>query len=143
MKPPLFPLALAALCLAPALSPLAARPAVPLYCDMASYAPLELAWSLNSELRQVANVFPHPVLPRRALLPTGVGLYSTDDGGRTWNAIPQASADKVGAIQRVAFHPVEAGTFYLASRTKGIWVTSDGGKSFRQAGSATGGMAAD
>ena len=115
----------------------------PLYRDTTTYPPLHLIWSTNSDLQQVTAVFPHPFITTRALLATASGLLMTDDEGTTWTPIPEATADKVGPILTVAFHPILADTFYLGSKTKGIWLTTDGGKTFSQLGSQSMGLAAD
>lgn len=114
-----------------------------LFCDNSQYSPLQLSWDTPSELTQVENVFPHPSLPERAVVTTVTGLLITNDAGVTWTALPEAGVEKVGPIQAIVFHPTKTDTFYLGSRTKGIWVTADAGKSFRQIGSAANGMAGD
>lgn len=121
---------------------LAAGPQLP-YCNMAEYAPLPLLWNQSAEPRQVNSIFPHPILPWRAVAATDSGLFLTDDAGRTWGALPQATAAAAGLIQRVIFNPLEQDTFYLASKTKGVWATADAGKSFRQIGTTANGLAAD
>lgn len=136
-------LSLAALILCAGLSAAAPNPPQPLYCDMAEYSPRQLTWSRSAGPGQVGNVFPHPLLPSRVLAASDNGLWLSDDAGQTWAALPQASAEKVGAIRGIAFDPEEAGTFYAASATTGVWVTRDAGKSFQQIGSAASGMAAD
>ena len=120
-----------------------AAPPSPLYCDRAEYAPFKLSWSQSPGAKLATNIFPHPLLPQRAVLACDTGLLMTDDAGLTWNALPQAAASAVGVIQSVAFHPLEADTFYIASKTKGVWITTDAGKSFRQIGTTANGMAAD
>ena len=115
----------------------------PLYRDTMTYPPFQLAWNVSSEINQVTGVFPHPLMPQRACVATASGVLLTDDAGRTWTALPEAAVDKVGPITDIAFHPVAPDTFYLASRTKGIWVTTDKGKTFSQIGSKATGLAAD
>jgi len=115
----------------------------PLYRDTTSYPPYSLTWNVSTDLQQVTGVFPHPSLARRALVATQAGLLLTDDAGHTWNALTEATADKVGPVNDVAFAPVDPNTFYLASKTKGVWLTTDGGKTFRQAGAKASGMASD
>ena len=133
--------ALAALVLCAGIS--AAANPTPLYCDMAEYSPRQLTWSRSAGPGQVNNVFPHPLLPQRVLAASDNGLWISDDGGRTWAGLPQGSAQKVGVIRSIAFDPVETGTFYVASATKGVWATKDAGQTFRQIGKAANGMAAD
>ena len=120
-----------------------AAPRAPFYRDTTEYPPLKLTWNVSTNFNQVLGVFPHPILPRRAALTTQTGLFLTDDTGRTWIALPEAAAEKVGPIRDVAFHPLLPDTFYLASQTKGIWITSDQGKTFTQIGAKAKGLASD
>gem|GEM_PF-587217 len=120
-----------------------ATPVNPLYRDKTAYPPLQLTWNENPDVKQVKGVFPHPLLTQRVVVTTRNGLFLSDDSGRTWQPLPEASVEKVGLIQKVEFHPTDTDTFYLASKTKGIWVTTDAGKTFHQLGSKANGMAAD
>ncbi|MDD5351439.1 MAG: hypothetical protein PHQ12_14605, partial [Chthoniobacteraceae bacterium] len=115
----------------------------PLYCDTGSYEPLRLTWRPSPETKQAERIFPHPFLPARALAASSAALWITDDAGRTWAALPQATAEKIGPVRAVAFHPLEKDAFYVASATKGVWATADAGKTFRQMGVQAGGMASD
>jgi hypothetical protein len=115
----------------------------PLYRDQASYPPYSLTWTTYSDLLQVRGVYPHLFLQRRALVATDAGLLLSDDEGRTWINLPAAAVEKVGPISGIVFHPVLADTFYITSQTKGVWITSDNGKTFTQVGSKSNGMAAD
>ncbi len=118
-------------------------PPPPLYFDSTKYPPFHLAWTVSADIHEVLGVFPHQLLVQRAALATASGLLLTDDAGRTWTALPAATADKVGPILAVAFHPLLPDSFYIASQTQGIWSTSDGGKTFTQIGTKAAGMASD
>jgi hypothetical protein len=117
--------------------------AEPPWCDKREYAPLDLAWSPNTSLSQVRNIFPHPVMGQRAVLATDNGLMLTEDGGITWKDLPQAAAANIGPVSDIAFDPLSPDAFYVASATKGIWVTKDNGATFTQIGSKALGMASD
>jgi hypothetical protein len=121
-----------------------ARPPLPaLYFDSTKYPPFHLTWNTSTDIQDVVAVFPHPLRVQRAALATSSGLLLTEDSGRTWTPLPGATADKVGTILDVAFHPLLPDTFYIASQTQGIWATTDGGKTFTQIGTKAGGMASD
>lgn len=120
-----------------------ADPPPPLFCDREVYPPLQLTWSQSTDFKQVVGVFPHPLMTLRVVVATRTGLSLSDDAGRTWKALPEASVEKVGVINKVEFHIANVDTFYLASQTKGLWVTTDAGKSFRQIGTKAAGMAVD
>jgi hypothetical protein len=115
----------------------------PLYRDTTQYPPLKLAWNTDTDLNGVLGVFVHPVLPQLALVVTQSGVLGTGDAGRTWTVLAGATADKVGTVNEIAWDPVQPDTFYLASATSGIWMTTDGGKTCTQIGSKSGGLAAD
>jgi hypothetical protein len=115
----------------------------PLYRDTTNYPPLSLTWSTSTDQRQVLGVFPHQVLTQRAVLATAAGLLQTTNAGRTWTPLPAATAEKVGPIAEVAFHPLLPDTFYIGSRTKGVWSTTDNGRSFTQIGTKATGLASN
>jgi hypothetical protein len=107
------------------------------------YPPLALAWEADRRVPQAEGVFPHPVLPDRVVAATRTGLFLSDDGGGDWKALPEAAVARVGIIRSVAFSPGVPDTFFLGSDHKGVWLTEDGGKTFRQVGSKQAGLAAD
>jgi len=107
------------------------------------YPPFRVTWLREARLADVAGVFPHPTLPERVAAATAAGLFLSDNAGRTWTPLPEAAPAKLGAVRHVAFDPAAPDTFYLATDGKGIWATSDGGKTLRQIGSKASGMAAD
>ncbi len=118
-------------------------PRPPLYRDTTPYPPLTLTWTTDTDVSGVQGVFVHPVLPKLALVATQNGVLGTTDAGRTWTPLAGATADKVGAINDIAYDPVDPNTLYFGSATSGIWVTTDGGKTCTQIGSKSNGLAAD
>ena len=76
-----------------------------------------------------ANIF-------RASLP-GAGVYKTMDGGKTWKL---TGLENTGTISRVIVHPTNADIAYVASTgnewsyggDKGLFMTSDGGKTWKK-----------
>jgi hypothetical protein len=119
------------------------KPPPPLYRDNTAYPPFSFTWSTNTDISQVRSVYPHLFLQRRAFVATETGLLISDDDGRTWTNLPEASADKIGPICDITFHPAQADTFYLASKTKGLWITSDNGKTVTQLAGKAQGLASD
>jgi len=107
------------------------------------YPPFRVTWVRETRLAEVSGVFPHPTLPQRVVAATAEGLHLSDDGGRTWVLLPEATAAKVGAVRHVAFDPASPGIFYLATDGRGVWGTTDAGKTFRRLGSKANGLAAD
>jgi hypothetical protein len=83
------------------------------------------------------------LLDGRAILVTTDGLYASEDAGRTWTPLKGTSRDKIGEAAAIHFKPDAPDTYYLATSDKGIWATDDGGKSFRQIGTESNGLAAN
>jgi len=108
-----------------------------------AYPRFHVAWSRATRLAGVTGVFPHPVLPECIAVAERRGLALSADAGRTWRVVPAAAPEKLGAVAHVAFDPRTAETFYLATRERGVWATTDGGKTLRRIGSKAAGMAAD
>lgn len=113
------------------------------YCEMREYAPLYLAWNPIADFSQVRSIFPHPIMAGRAVVATESGLSLTEDAGLTWKDSPEAAAAKIGAVSDVAFDPLTSGVFYVASATKGVWITKDNGGTFAPIGAKAQGMASD
>ena len=76
-----------------------------------------------------ANIF-------RASLP-GIGVYKSTDGGKTWNF---SGLENAGTISRVIVHPTNPNHVYVATTgnewsyggDKGLFMTTDGGKSWKK-----------
>lgn len=118
-------------------------PPPPLFRHPEGYPPAQVTWTVNSEVKRVRAVFPHPLLPPRAVLVTDTGLLLTEDTGRTWSVLPEATNEKMGVVTKVAFHPVVTDTFYVSSAARGVWGTTDNGRTFRPIGTKAAGLAAD
>ena len=90
-----------------------------------------------SSSTMVAALAAGPLPPRSdtrpLLLGTNVGAFLTTDNGASWSALAGLPATDFNAVAFVRDHPER---FYLASDggdtdNGGVWVTSDGGRSFR------------
>lgn len=114
-----------------------------LFRHTGAYAPLRVTWQRDARVRRVLGVFPHPVLGGRVLLATAAGLVASDDAGATWQPLPAAATDQVGVVRHVAFVPDAPDAFYLASDSRGVFLSEDAGKTVRQVGSKASGMASD
>ncbi|MGB2824217.1 MAG: choice-of-anchor X domain-containing protein, partial [Phycisphaerae bacterium] len=71
------------------------------------------------------------------------GCLLSDDTGGTWRPLPMTSPDKMGVVRQVAWRPDVTDAFYLATESKGIWATTDGGETFRQIASKQTHLASD
>lgn len=107
------------------------------------YPPFRVTWRANQHLREVSAVYPHTFLPNMAVVATRSGLFITADSGKTWKEMPGASRNSVGIVKNITFAPDDPRTFYLASDSKGVWVTRDDGGTFRAIGSTANGLLCD
>ena len=107
-----------------------------------NYPAMTVSWSV-SNIKDVNAVFPHPVIPARAVAATGNGLILTEDSGQNWQILPHASTDILGNVTDIAFSHAQQDTFYIATKSKGLWITTDNGKTLRQIGSRENGLASD
>jgi hypothetical protein len=111
--------------------------------EFTRYAETTVTWAPVRGLKDVQAVFPHPVDPQQIVLATASGLMISDQAGQTWRALPAGAADKLGRVLDVAFRPDVPDTFYVGTDQRGLWLTEDAGKTFRQVGSKQAGMASD
>jgi photosystem II stability/assembly factor-like uncharacterized protein len=74
---------------------------------------------------------------RRNSAGVGTGVYKTMDGGKTWKLL---GLEGTGAIEAIAVHPADPNTAWVAalgntwkeSEERGVYKTTDGGKSWRR-----------
>jgi photosystem II stability/assembly factor-like uncharacterized protein len=67
------------------------------------------------------------------------GLYRSDDGGRTWSAVPLGN-QRHPDVMAIAVHPSEAGVVYVGTHEAGVLKTTNGGKSWSAANTGLGGV---
>jgi len=100
----------------------------------------DLRWAMNRTVRDVRAVFPHATDPRVVWLATGDGLVRSDDEGRTFQAVPAASGEKVGAVTALTICPADADVLLMGTDSSGLYLSEDGGKSFQRIGAGEGGL---
>ncbi|HBC89388.1 MAG TPA: hypothetical protein DCZ94_20805 [Lentisphaeria bacterium] len=105
---------------------------------------LNVVWARDTKVSgHVTAVFPHPSMTQRILLAVADGLMISENGGEEWKKIPAADLAKIGRITCMAFVPDRENSFYAGTDGKGVWLTEDCGKTFKQIGSVAKGMASD
>ena len=109
------------------------------FSDKAVYEPLELAWSTRAELKNAESVFPHPLIPGRAILTTPANVFQTEDGGLNWK--PWTDGAKPGRVRTIAFDPRDPQHFLIGAN--GIWETTDNGATLHQVATKQNGLASD
>ena len=73
----------------------------------------------------------------RSNVSIGNGVYKSTDGGETWQ---HSGLDNTGRISRIIIHPTNPDVVYVAAvghayapqKERGLWKTTDGGKSWKQ-----------
>ncbi|MDX9975830.1 MAG: hypothetical protein RBU21_22815, partial [FCB group bacterium] len=88
-------------------------------------------------------VFPHPVVSGRAVVVTTEGLQITEAQGLSWKVLPGGRVGALGPVQWITYDAIWPETFFAASETRGVWKTSDNGKTFSSLGTKATGMASD
>lgn len=108
-----------------------------------TYPTFDLDWRCADIVEGAHAVFPHPAISARAVVATVDGLQITEDRGLSWTSLPAGSIDRLGPVQSILFNSAWTDTFYVGSRTRGVWKTTDNGKTFTQIGSKATGLADD
>lgn len=108
-----------------------------------TYPAFGVSWSASRQVTGVQAVWPHTYVSWRVLAATAAGVHLSDDSGKTFKLLANTSQQKTGVIRSAEFPLNEPDTFYFASQTKGIWRTTDAGKTFEQIASKATGLADD
>ncbi len=96
-----------------------------------------LKWAVQRDLRDVRAVFPHPADPLVAWAATAAGLMKTEDEGRTWRAVEAATDEKVGPVTALVCCPADENCLVMGTDRKGMFLSTDGGKTFQPLGDET------
>ena len=102
-----------------------------------------IEWQLEPRVPAAAAIFADPYVPAHVLVATGSGLVETRDHGQSWQAIAAASTGRIGPISSICFRLDACDRYYVGSKTRGLWQTIDGGKTFKPLASKATGLAAD
>ncbi len=123
-------------------SPVCAAPAAaPIVKPLPPPSSIHVSWSTTT-IANAQAVYPHPLLPGRALLVADKGLLLTGDAGRTWTPLNQATTARIGKVTGAAFAPDQPDTFYLAS-DRGLWFANNAGKAIEQTADRRRGLKSD
>ncbi|HVQ76202.1 MAG TPA: YCF48-related protein [Candidatus Binatia bacterium] len=61
------------------------------------------------------------------------GLFRSQDGGRSWQAVSLPTTHGHVDVMAVTAHPEDASTLYVATHEAGVFRSTDGGKTWREA----------
>lgn len=93
-----------------------------------------LEWTTHRELRDVRSIFCHPTDPLVAWAATSSGLLKTVDEGRNWQAVAEASREKVGLVTNLICCAADENRLLMGTDAKGLFLSADGGKTFKSLG---------
>jgi len=100
-----------------------------------------LTWSVDPRVPHALKVFPAPADPAVVFASSAQGLWRTHDDAATWQLIPRTGPDVLGAIAHLAVCPARPERMALASTDKGVFLSEDGGTTWRPAGGVEAGLA--
>ena len=103
----------------------------------------KIEWQLDPRVPAAVAAFADPYVPAHFLVATGSGLAETRDHGQSWQVNPAAASERIGPISSICFRRDACDRYYVGSKTRGLWQTVDGGKTFKQLASNASGLASD
>jgi hypothetical protein len=88
---------------------------------------------LNSALdgETVREVAPDPVNPNKLYAATLTEIHASEDGGASWQWLPSGGIDHRD-IWSMAVHPTRTGELYVGTLPAAVYVSANGGRSFRE-----------
>lgn len=89
--------------------------------------------SLNSALEgeTIREIAQDPFNPNRLYAATITEIHLSEDGGQTWKWLPSGGID-YRDIWAMAVHPTKPDVIYVGTLPAAIYVSEDGGRSFRE-----------
>jgi photosystem II stability/assembly factor-like uncharacterized protein len=76
---------------------------------------------------------------RALFLGAHTGLFRSEDGGRSWQAVALPAKHPHVDVMAVTAHPEEARTLYAATHEAGVFKSTDGGRSWSEVNAGLGG----
>jgi hypothetical protein len=88
-----------------------------------------VATGLNEE--NIRSILPDPFNPRHLYACSVTDVYTSDDAGETWQWLPAGGVD-YREIWCMAVHPTRPNELYLGTMPAMVYVSENGGRSFRE-----------
>jgi len=88
-----------------------------------------LASGLDDE--NIRNILPDPFNPQHLYACSVTDVYASEDGGETWEWLPAGGVD-YREIWCMAVHPTRPNEIYLGTMPATVYVSENGGRSFRE-----------
>ena len=108
-----------------------------------SYDMPNIEWQVDPQVPGAVAAFADPFVPAHFLVVTAAGLVETRDDGRSWKINEAASPERIGPISHICFRLDAPDRYYVCSKTRGLWQTADGGKTFKLLACKASGLASD
>ena len=118
-----------------AVGPAAAKPTP----EPAQFPPL--TWSIDDRVRDPIRVFTAPVDPDLVFVSSEQGLWRSQNGAGAWTLIPRTGTEVLGTIAHLEVCPAAPKVVVLASLEKGVFLSANGGVSWKPAGGVKDGLA--
>ncbi|MDX2269448.1 MAG: YCF48-related protein [Bryobacter sp.] len=96
-----------------------------IYCSLNGGAAWRRAQGIPGTNRRTYVVAQDPLERSRVFAGTSAGMWASQDVGQTWKKLNSHVATSI------AFHPEQAGAFYVSTEQDGILFTADAGQSFQ------------
>lgn len=107
------------------------------------YQPPSIVWQPELNVPNVRQVIPHPQADAVAAAISDNGIYLTTNGGDTWEKAKGISKGLAEEVTSLTFQDNKSSNFLLGTKSKGIWISRDYGKTCRQLAKKSQGLASD
>jgi hypothetical protein len=117
-------------------------PSLPLFAGDEDLSDSRIVWRPNTGVKFTEKIFPSPHDPDHVIIATRDGLVQTFDNAQTWALIPNTGREVLGRISDLCYSPYDENQLYLGSKDKGVFRSTDGGKTWVSAGTVEAGLIA-
>jgi len=114
--------------------------ALPLLAGDEDLSDSRIVWHPDTRVKFTEKIFPSPHDPARVIVATRDGLVQTLDDAQTWALIPNTGREVLGRISDLCYSPYDENELCLGSKDKGVFRSSDGAKTWVNAGSVETGL---
>ncbi|KPJ52606.1 MAG: hypothetical protein AMS16_06190, partial [Planctomycetes bacterium DG_58] len=103
----------------------------------------EVVWKVDERVPKAQRVFTSPVDPDVAFVSSAQGLWRTRSDASNWQLVPDTGPRVLGTVSHLAVCPARCESVVLGSLEKGVFVSDDGGGTWRRAGGVEAGLSGE